>query len=261
MVAGGQGIRGSRPIARAGGQQGDHKCGNHASRMFGAQHGRTSGARQQVQCRPSRPRTTRERPSRRAAAAPGTGRQAARPGCSGPAAARQRRLDRRRVPNPAQVTELLTAVSYVGSWERARGQRLVAFFACMYYAMMRPEEALALRVRDCHLPDKGWGLLTLEKATPTAGKAWTDSGTLHDDKGLKQRAEDEVRPVPDSADPGRHAKGAHPRICWKERRRTSFRQRTRRPNRGVNLLASVARGSADRDDTRPRRLAHGGGPV
>lgn len=107
-----------------------------------------------------------------------------------------KRLDRRRLPNPAQVAELLTAVSYVGSWDRGRGRRLVAFFACMYYAMMRPEEVIALRVSDCHLPDKGWGLLTLEKATPTAGKAWTDSGTLHDDKGLKQRAEDEIRPVP-----------------------------------------------------------------
>ena len=107
-----------------------------------------------------------------------------------------KRLDRRRVPNPAQVTELLTAVSYVGSWDRGRGRRLVAFFACMYYAMMRPEEVIALRVSDCHLPDKGWGLLTLEKATPTAGKAWTDSGKLHDEKGLKQRAEDEIRPVP-----------------------------------------------------------------
>ncbi|GAA1962076.1 tyrosine-type recombinase/integrase [Catenulispora subtropica] len=107
-----------------------------------------------------------------------------------------KRLDRRRVPNPAQVAELLTAVSYVGSWERGRGRRLAAFFACMYYAMMRPEEVIALRVSDCHLPDKGWGLLTLEKATPTAGKAWTDSGKVHDEKGLKQRPEDEIRPVP-----------------------------------------------------------------
>jgi integrase len=66
----------------------------------------------------------------------------------------------------------------------------------MYYAMMRPEEVIALRVSDCHLPDKGWRLPTLEKATPTAGKAWTDSGTLHDDKEHKQRAEDEIRPIP-----------------------------------------------------------------
>ena len=39
-------------------------------------------------------------------------------------------------------------------------------------------------------------LLTLEKATPYAGKAWTDSGKVHDEKGLKQRPEDEIRPVP-----------------------------------------------------------------
>jgi integrase len=107
-----------------------------------------------------------------------------------------KQIDRRRVPNPKQVSDLLVAVSYVGTWKRARGRRLVAFFGCLYYAMMRPEEAIGLRENDCHLPETGWGLLTLHKAKPYAGRRWTDSGELHDDKGLKQRAEGDVRLVP-----------------------------------------------------------------
>ncbi|MEI2809542.1 MAG: hypothetical protein V9F00_04900 [Nocardioides sp.] len=47
----------------------------------------------------------------------------------------------------------------------ARGRRLVAFFGCMYYAALRPSEALALTVDDLELPDPadpdgdGWGHL------------------------------------------------------------------------------------------------------
>ncbi|MFE5328995.1 hypothetical protein ACFRCG_21685 [Embleya sp. NPDC056575] len=40
-------------------------------------------------------------------------------------------IDRRSPPNPTQTQQLLTAVSYVGSWDRMRGRRLVAFFAVM----------------------------------------------------------------------------------------------------------------------------------
>ena len=98
--------------------------------------------------------------------------------------------------SPAQGAELLTAVSYVGSYKRARGRRLVVFFALVIYAGLRPEEALGLRKSDCHLPETGWGRLTLRKAKPTAGKRWTDTGKVHDDRGLKGRGQDETRPVP-----------------------------------------------------------------
>jgi hypothetical protein len=106
------------------------------------------------------------------------------------------RLDPRRVPNPCQVAELLTGVSYVGSFKRARGRRLVAFFGCIYYALMRPEEVNVLNIMDCTLPDEGWGRLVVHRARPAAGKLWTDSGEMHDDRGLKQKAEGEVKVVP-----------------------------------------------------------------
>lgn len=65
-----------------------------------------------------------------------------------------------------------------------------------YYAAMRPGEALGLRRSDCTLPASGWGRIELAETRPSAGKAWTDSGEAHDRRGLKQRAQGEVRIVP-----------------------------------------------------------------
>lgn len=98
--------------------------------------------------------------------------------------------------NPAQVDELLTAVTYVGSRNKYRGAHLYAFFATCYYAAARPAEGLALREEDCKLPDEGWGELALGESRPSAGKRWTDSGEVHDRRGLKHRAAKERRFVP-----------------------------------------------------------------
>ncbi|UNS98985.1 tyrosine-type recombinase/integrase [Streptomyces tubbatahanensis] len=107
-----------------------------------------------------------------------------------------KQVDRRVVLNPRQARELLTALSYVGLYSRARGRRMVALFACMYYGGLRPAEAVGLRAQDCELPDKGWGLLHLHRTRPTAGKRWTGTGEVHDDRGLKNRSREEVRSVP-----------------------------------------------------------------
>ncbi|MEV4757306.1 site-specific integrase [Micromonospora sp. NPDC049559] len=107
-------------------------------------------------------------------------------------------VDRRVVVNVGQARELLTAVTYVGRRGRngRRGEWLRAFYACLYFAALRPSEALGLRERDCHLPASGWGLLTVEKSRPSAGKRYTDSGEVHDERGLKHRGESEAREVP-----------------------------------------------------------------
>lgn len=105
-------------------------------------------------------------------------------------------VDPRVLVNAIQGAQLLTAVSYVGSVHRNRGRRLVAFFACQLYAAMRPAEAVGLRERDCHLPEKGWGTLTLKETRPVSGKKWTDSGKRHDKRGLKSREAKADRPVP-----------------------------------------------------------------
>ena len=105
-------------------------------------------------------------------------------------------VDPRVVVTHAQARDLLTAVSYVGSWDRGRGRRLVAFFGVLYYAGLRPAEAVALRESDCALPAEGWGTLTLARSLPVTTKKWTDHGERHDPRGLKQRDVNAVRVVP-----------------------------------------------------------------
>ncbi|MCC9709662.1 tyrosine-type recombinase/integrase [Streptomyces sp. MNU76] len=105
-------------------------------------------------------------------------------------------VDRRVVVNPQQARDLLAAVSYVGGYRRARGRRLVALFACMYFGGLRPAEAVGLRRLDCTLPEAGWGSLILEKTRPTVGKRWTGTGEVHDNRGLKNRPANETRIVP-----------------------------------------------------------------
>jgi integrase len=101
-------------------------------------------------------------------------------------------VDRRSVANPIQVRTLLSAVR-----EQPRsGLRLVAFFGCLYYAAMRPEEAVSLAKPNLALPREGWGEFHLEGAEPYAGKEWTDSGKNRDRRQLKQRARGETRTVP-----------------------------------------------------------------
>jgi integrase len=105
-------------------------------------------------------------------------------------------VDPRVVANPVQIRELLTAVTYVGRRNRDRGAHLHAFFATVYYSAARPAEVLALRETDCKLPDTGWGELALGQSRPAAGKRWTDSGEVHDRRGLKHRGVKDVRIVP-----------------------------------------------------------------
>jgi integrase len=99
-------------------------------------------------------------------------------------------VDRRVVARPRQVRLLLAAV------EQLRPE-LTAFFGCLYYASMRPGEAVSLRQVDCvSLPESGWGLLLLTGSAPRTGSEWTDSGSTHDERHLKHRARKTTRPVP-----------------------------------------------------------------
>jgi hypothetical protein len=75
-------------------------------------------------------------------------------------------VDRRCLLNPRQAAGLLDQVR-----RRPRGgARLYAFLATLYYAGLRPEEAVALKVSDLVLPqpEEGdqWGELTVHKRSP-----------------------------------------------------------------------------------------------
>jgi hypothetical protein len=117
-------------------------------------------------------------------------------------------VDRRSVVNPRQARALLDAVRA----QQPSGPRLVAFFAVMYYAGLRPEEAINLSADNVILPprawdaerqlwqdppeDGDWGELHLRTATPDAGSEWTDDGSSRERRQLKHRAEGDSRIVP-----------------------------------------------------------------
>lgn len=101
-------------------------------------------------------------------------------------------VDKRAVVNPSQARALLRAVRRSG----AAGERLEVMFALMYFAALRPAEALSLREVDCDLPVTGWGEALLARSAPRVGSAWTDSGRSREERGLKHRAAGDVRRVP-----------------------------------------------------------------
>jgi len=68
------------------------------------------------------------------------------------------------VPSPAQVRVILAQVSQIRP-------ELAAFFGCLYYAALRPEEAVALRRDDLILPACGRGKVNLTVACPRTGAA------------------------------------------------------------------------------------------
>jgi integrase len=110
-------------------------------------------------------------------------------------------VDRRSVVNPRQARTLLAAVRA----QQPSGPMLVTFFGVMYYAGLRPEEAISLRVDDVVLSSQGredtqedddWGELHLRSATPDAGGEWTDDGSARELRQLKHRAQGDSRIVP-----------------------------------------------------------------
>lgn len=105
-------------------------------------------------------------------------------------------VDPRCVINPEQAYRFLAAVGECDE----RGKRLKAFFGCMYYAALRPEEVIALRKRNVvSLPeqDDEWGEFLLTDSQSRSGSKWSDDGvSIRPRRALKHRAEAETRPVP-----------------------------------------------------------------
>ncbi|ABL80107.1 MULTISPECIES: site-specific integrase [unclassified Nocardioides] len=98
-------------------------------------------------------------------------------------------VDRRVVVNPTQARALLDAV-------QTASPALTAYFASLYYAGLRPGEAIELRREDLQLPMSGWGQILLSRSHQRAGAAWTDTATAGEVRGLKHRGREDTRPVP-----------------------------------------------------------------
>ncbi|MCK2214758.1 hypothetical protein MF672_013280 [Actinomadura sp. ATCC 31491] len=108
-------------------------------------------------------------------------------------------IDPRVVINIDQARRFLNAVEKYGE----RGRRMKAFFGCMYFAALGPEEVVDLREEHLSsLPEGDWGEMRRTNAEPRAGSRWTDSGKVRERRELKHRAKGETRPVP-----------IHPELC------------------------------------------------
>jgi integrase len=70
----------------------------------------------------------------------------------------------------------------------------------MYYAGLRPEEAVSLSADCVSLPppaqNDDWGELHLRTATPDTGREWTDDGSPRERRQLKHRADGDIRIIP-----------------------------------------------------------------
>ena len=141
-------------------------------------------------------------------------------------------VDPKVVASPAQAEALLAAVVRIRP-------ALAAFFGCLYYGALRPEEAIALRLADCHLPRRGWGILTLTQAAPRTAAAWTGNGTSHEQRGLKHRPAGAARTVPHPARPGRHAPPSLP-LLWHRTRWPAVPRNPRRTAQRKQLRTHLA---------------------
>jgi integrase len=100
-----------------------------------------------------------------------------------------REVDSAAVVSPMQARTLLLAL-------RSINRGLVAFFGLMYFAGLRPEEAVNVRKSNLSLPAEGWGEIRLERAVPEISGEWTDSGERNEETSLKHRERHESRTVP-----------------------------------------------------------------
>lgn len=115
-------------------------------------------------------------------------------------------VDRRAVVSHIQARMLLAAVGE----QEPTGPRLVAFFGLMYYAALRPEEAVALGKEHLPLPaatrnaetgqwefpdGDGWGEIHLERAQSEVAADWTTGNGSNEERGLKHRDLGESRTV------------------------------------------------------------------
>ncbi|MGP3980621.1 hypothetical protein [Streptomyces sp. KR80] len=162
-------------------------------------------------------------------------------------------LDERSVATPAQARALLAAVRSQGE----RGEHLEAFFGCMYYAALRPEEVSVLSRAQCTLPETGWGRLDLAGATSAGwfrldGRRQAVRRTRAQAPAPANRA-----PCADPSRPGRSAAAAH-RAVRRGRRRSTVpgSQGRPRPVAGVRIDLGRKPASAPLPPNRSPRHSH-----
>lgn len=77
-------------------------------------------------------------------------------------------------PSAGEVVQILDAIAGPNSRPGARSRRMI--FELMFYAGLRPSEAVALRIENCELPEDGWGLASINLARTSSTSRWTKAG-------------------------------------------------------------------------------------
>jgi integrase len=95
------------------------------------------------------------------------------------------------LPSVADVLEIVEELAVDEAYAH-----YAAFFASIGLAGLRPSEAAGLWVADLSLPGDGWGEARLRGALTTPGAKFTVDGKIEEEKGLKQRSENDSRVVP-----------------------------------------------------------------
>jgi len=73
--------------------------------------------------------------------------------------------------------EIIAAIDRpVGRTDRKGGRARRLLLAIMWFAGLRPGEAVALRIEECTLPETGWGSMIIDRANTDAGSRWTRAG-------------------------------------------------------------------------------------
>jgi integrase len=98
-------------------------------------------------------------------------------------------IDARVVVSPSQARMLLSEIAEFAP-------ALHAFFACLYFAGLRPSEAANLRRINLKLPGIGWGEIVLLSSYQPTRSEWTDDGRAGEERVLKHRAAKATRRVP-----------------------------------------------------------------
>jgi integrase len=120
----------------------------------------------------------------------------------------------------------------------------------MYYAALRPSEAVVLGEGDLHLPTKGWGRIDLAASASRAGTAWTDHGTERQERGLNHRADNETRTIPIPPELVRLLR-AHIKRYGTTLRRAGLPDRPGRHPAGLRLQRGLDRGPQAGTHPRP----------
>lgn len=75
------------------------------------------------------------------------------------------------LPTTDEVRDCLNKITQNARRDGAKAKQVLLYI--IYYAGLRPSEAIALHIEDCKLPDEGWGSLDIHRSRVDSGAIWS----------------------------------------------------------------------------------------